>query len=241
MSIETIGFAGCPPEDRLRKHKNVRLMDLDNHYEGVEKVSETLLPANTCTIIKRILDNALGLYPDLVIIDEGYGKCHHAGAVADILTGIMDIPVIKTRNDNTVGTGTPLCDSDLPPRSKAELILDGLTGSPSPPDFGTPASPPAAVWGVPASDFRLYDLFPDGTRLLGWFRCLENRTPADRDMELYVEPDVPTVFFAQSFCHKNITAKDLARGYAGLYVDIDGSMSNSVRAKIEAFLEFKVK
>jgi hypothetical protein len=159
--------------------------------------------------------------------------------VATILEDRLDIPVLRTRNDNLKGRGTPLCDSNLPLLKKAERILDGLTDTTHPPDL-EPVVPPAALWGVPASDFELYKLFPDKTRLIGWFRCLENRTPADESLELSVDPDVPTVFFSQAFCHKNILAKHLAARYNGLYVDMDGTLTASVRAKVETFLRFNV-
>ena len=72
--------------------------------------------------------------------------------------------------------------------------------------------------------------------MLGWLRCFENRTPADLNLECLVPAGVPTVFFAQTFCSKNILARHLARRHNGLYVDSDGTLSRSERAKIEAFL-----
>ncbi len=148
--------------------------------------------------------------------------------------------MIKTRNNNLEDRGTPLCDSGLPARRKAVKIVEGLTENKDINDLEEIDSPPVALWGVPASDFDFYDLFPDGTKFLGWFRCLENRTPDNEDLELYVDPEIPTVFFAQSFCHKNILAKHLAGKYDGLYVDLDGSLTGSVKAKVEAFLEYRI-
>ena len=55
-----------------------------------------------------------------------------------------------------------------------------------------------------------------------------------------MDPEVPTVFFAQSFCHKNVMAKHLAEKYGGLYFDLDGRVTRSIRAKVEAFLRFRV-
>ena len=100
--------------------------------------------------------------------------------------------------------------------------------------------PAVAVWGVPCSDFLLYDLFPDGTKILGWTRCFENPTPADDELEQMIDPAVPTVFFAQMFCHKNALAKHLAGVHEGLYLDIDGQVTLPIRAKVEAFLHFRV-
>ncbi len=197
------------------------------------------MPANVCAIIKRIVDNALSLELDAIVFDEGYGKCDHARAAAAVCQEHLDIPIVRTRNDDHTDHGTAICDSRLPVIEKAELILDNLI-KPEPFEGPRLAKPPAALWGVPASDFELYNLFPDGTRLLGWFRCLENRTPANTALELEVDPNVPTVFFAQTFCHKNILAKELARKHSGLYVDMDGAITASVRAKVETFLRFNV-
>ncbi|MDH4180187.1 MAG: hypothetical protein OEV33_06720, partial [Armatimonadota bacterium] len=173
-----IGFAGCPPESILAPRREAHLVDLDNLVEGVEPRSESLLPRTTCRIIRRILDNALALDLDEIVIDEGYGKCDSARGLADILEQLLDIPMIRTRNENREGAGTPICDSNLPPLRKMELILEGLV-SPRKFDRTPEPEPPAAIWGVPAADLSIYEIFPDGTRILGWTRCLENRTPSD--------------------------------------------------------------
>jgi len=233
-----IGFAGCPPEEVLAPRRAEGLIDLDNLVEGVEHRSESLLPRTTCRIIRRILDNALALDLEEIVIDEGYGKCDTARGLADVLEELLDIPIIRTQNENRVGAGTPISDSDLPPVRKIELILDGLV-RPQQPDLRPEPRPRAAIWGVPAADFSIYRLFPDGTRVLGWTRCLENRTPADWELEMHVPESVPTVFFAQTFCPKNVAAAHLARKHDGLHVDVDGVLSQPVRAKIEAFLRFR--
>jgi hypothetical protein len=233
-----IGFVGCPPEEVLAPRRGETLLDLDNLVEGVAARSESVLPRTTCRIIRRVLDNALALDLDEIVIDEGYGKCDSARGLADVLEEMLAIPVIRTHNDNRLGAGTPISDSDLPLRRKMELILQGLV-TPQALELSPEPDPPAALWGVPAADFSLYDLFPDGTQVLGWTRCLENRTPADWDLETYVPDGLPTVFFAQTFCPKNITARHLASQRHGLYVDVDGVLSQPVKAKIEAFLRFR--
>jgi len=58
-------------------------------------------------------------------------------------------------------------------------------------------------------------------------------------LEMYVPAGLPTIFFAQTFCPKNVIAHHLARKHDGLHVDADGVMSQPVRAKIEAFLRFR--
>ena len=64
-------------------------------------------------------------------------------------------------------------------------------------------------------------------------------SPADIELEMFVEPDVPTVFYSQAFCSKAQLAKYLADKYNGLYIDIDDGVTNSTRAKIEAFLRLR--
>jgi hypothetical protein len=246
--LRRIGFAGCPPEEVLAPLRAEELIDLDNLVEGVPHRSETLLPRTTCRIIRRVLDNALALDLDEIVIDEGYGKCDAARGLADVLEELLDTPIIGTHNENRVGAGTPISDFDLPLVRKVELILDGLV-RPTVGARGPSAMlrvnhpplphPPAAIWGVPAADFAIYRLFPDGTQVLGWTRCLENRTPADWELEMHVPEAVPTVFFAQTFCPKNVVAAHLARKHNGLHVDVDAVLSQPVRAKIEAFLRFR--
>ncbi len=233
-----IGFVGCPPEEALAARRCEELIDLDNLVEGVEARSESLLPRSTCRIIRRILDNALALGLDEIVIDEGYGKCDAARGLAEVLEGLLNISVVRTQNENRRGSGTPICDSDLPVLRKMELILEGLV-APQELELRREAEPRAAIWGVPAADLSLYQLFPDGSQVLGWARCLENRTPADWELEMYVPEGVPTVFFAQTFCPKNVVAGHLAREHNGLHVDADGALSQPVRAKIEAFLRFR--
>ncbi len=232
-----IGFVGLPPEEVLAPRRSETLIDLDNLLPDVPPASETALPRTTCHILRRVLDNARALALDEIVIDVGAGKCDSARWLAEILEDTLAIPVLRTHNDNRVGAGTPLCDSDLPLTRKLELILDGII---TPQALPVPPAPPpkAAFWGVPAADFRLYDLFPDGTQVLGWTRCLENRTPADEDLERWVPEGVPTVFFSQNFCAKALLAQHLARRHGGLFVDLDGVLARPVRAKIEAFLRF---
>jgi hypothetical protein len=220
--------------------RRYELVDLDNLYPDVPSRNEIVLPRTTCRIIKRIYDNALAMELDEIVFDEGYGKCDFARAVASILESRLAIPIRRTRNLSMDGHGTPISDSTLPLSEKVEAILDDFV-RPTERSLTPELNPPVALWGVPCSDFSLYDLFPDGTRILGWTRCFENRTPADEELEQVADPNIPTVFFAQAFCHKNALAKHLADKYGGLYFDIDGSVTLPIRAKVEAFLRFRVQ
>ena len=67
---------------------------------------------------------------------------------------------------------------------------------------------------------------------------MENKTPADRLLEAHFNSDIPTVFFAQSFCPKTALARLLAKKHPhALYLDIDVNTGSSAKAKIQAFLE----
>ena len=75
--------------------------------------------------------------------------------------------------------------------------------------------------------------------MYGWIRCCEAGVPADIEMEMFVDENVPTVFYSQAFCAKGQLAKYLADKYSGLYIDIDDYSTNSIKAKIEAFLRLR--
>jgi hypothetical protein len=240
-SGQRIGFIGCPPEDVLARYRGETLLDLDNFFpETVPGPADELLPANTCKIIKRILDNAFSLRPGTIVFDDGYSKCDNARFLGNIIEEhLPGVRLVRTQNGNRTPAGALICDSALPLPQKVGLILDDIVSPVDRRALPPCPNPPAALWGVPCADLSLYDLFPHSTQVLGWLRCFENRTPADLELECQVPPRVPTVFFAQTFCSKNILAKHLARKHNGLYVDVDGVLSRSERAKIEAFLHFR--
>ena len=65
-------------------------------------------------------------------------------------------------------------------------------------------------WGVPPNDLSILEIFPDSTHVFGWSRCVEAKNPANIELEMMVDENLPTVFFAQTFCAKNQLAKYLA-------------------------------
>ena len=89
---------------------------------------------------------------------------------------------------------------------------------------------------MPPHDGRILDLFPGTTHVYGWVRCVEAGRPADLELECFVDEDVPTVFFTQSFCAKQDLAHHLAGRYRGLAVDCHREINDSILAKVEAFL-----
>ena len=92
------------------------------------------------------------------------------------------------------------------------------------------SKPQFGFWGVPPNDLSILEIFPDNTHVFGWTRCVEAKNPGNIELEMLAEKDLPTVFFAQTFCAKNQLAKYLANKYNGLYIDIDGTPTNSIMA-----------
>ena len=129
--------------------------------------------------------------------------------------------------------------SNLPLYEKIQLITAGIIDTNIYSKDYTAIEPTAGFWGVPPNDLEVLRLFPDSTHVYGWTRCVEAGVPADIDLEMYVDENIPIVFYAQAFCAKSQLAKYLADKYNGLYIDIDDYASTSVKAKIEAFLRLR--
>lgn len=235
-----IGIVGVPPLEiirQLHQHQDA-IIDLDEPQLRLPiDQADRFLPKVYCAILRTVLLNALNLSLDRIYIDTGPGKCDCALHVAAVLKGILHIPVHQVRNTDTQDFGYPICRSSLPLREKVQAITKGVQ-SPLPSPVHPPCVPTVGFWGVPPRDFSLLNLFPDSTHVYGWTRCMENKTPANADLEAYSNPKIPTVFFAQSFCAKTALAKHLAAQHPkALCVDCDVSSGSSTRAKIEAFLE----
>ena len=245
-SKKTIGFWGYPHPDTIKQTKeqypNANWVDLDVDF-GYPKTN--ILPESYCKIIRNIIDNTIFLKPDLIIAPIGKDKCDSGWFASKILKD-MGFNVIQTIfEDLEPKQGIKICRSKMPLYDKITAITADII-KPIPrilphavvPQNNTSDNPDftPGFWGVPPNDLEILKLFPDTTHVYGWTRCVEAGTPADLDLEMYVNPNVPTVFYAQAFCSKAQLAKYLADKYNGLYIDIDDYASNSVKAKIEAFL-----
>lgn len=222
----------------LSNYPDHLLVDLDIAYESPES---KVLPENYCQIITNIIDNAIALRDKLEVIVASVGeeKCDQGRFAAYILDK-MGFNVVKTRYTeyNQSPEEPVIATSTLPLKEKVLLIMDSMLK----PDLITKytltkCEPTFGFWGVPPNDLAILELFPDTTHIYGWTRCVEMKCPADLDQEMFVHENVPTVFFAQTFCAKMQLAKFLAKKHDGLYVDSDDFMSVSVKAKIEAFLK----
>ena len=237
-----IGFWGYPNPEIVKEIKteypNLEWIDLDISI-GAPQTS--ILPDNYCKIIKNIIDNSLFLKNDLVkiVAPIGKDKCDSGWFASKILKD-MGFNVIESIFENTIPTYKPIIStSNLALVDKVNLIMDNVvTPENRPKNFETTKAK-FGFWGVPPNDLEILKLFPDNTHIYGWIRCVEMGIPASVEEEMFVEADVPTVFYAQAFCSKCQLAKYLADKYNGLYIDIDDFATNSVRAKIEAFLKLR--
>lgn len=236
-----VGIWGYPDPDVLRQiqaqYSSYEFIDLDVNFNVP---SSNTLPDAYCKIITNIIDNAVYLKDkmDLIVASVGEEKCNSAMLSAEILKD-MGFNVVKTRYEKYGDQEfeLPISTSNLPLKKKVITIMDGVI---KPVEIALEeCEPTVGFWGVPPNDIDLLELFPDTTHIYGWIRCVEAKRPADIDLEMYVDESVPTVFFAQTFCAKMQLAKYLARKYNGLYVDVDDMASNSVRAKIEAFIRLR--
>ena len=238
---QNVGIVGMPPLEVIKEltAHNITIHDLDTPMIKADiELTAPYLPRVYCAILKTVVLNVLHLTLDSIYIDVGPGKCDCALHVATVLENMFAIPIYKTKNEDMAPFGTPISKSRMGLMQKFERITEGVKNvgkRTSPP---APCKPTAGFWGVPPRDFTILDLFPDTTHIYGWTRCMENKTPADYELELHYNQEIPTVFYAQSFCAKTALARHLADKHPhGLYLDSDVTAGGSAKAKIQAFLE----
>lgn len=237
---QIIGFWGFVPKNVVEQNKklypNAVWVDLDINFDYPQV---KIIPDASCKIIKNIFDNAFFLKEKIVKIlaPIGKDKCDSAFFASVILKEYgFKVETFEFCETEPVRdfSNTPICESNLPLRKKIELITGNIVEKKQiklekcPPRFG--------FWGVPPNDLSILELFPNDTHVFGWTRCAEAKAPADIELEMHVVENLPTIFYAQTFCAKNELAKYLADKHNGLYIDVDGWATNSTIAKIEAFL-----
>ena len=236
-----IGIIGVPPLEVIRgaNEHGLVIHDLDEPLvrEDLETASP-YLPQVYCAILRTAVVNALHLELDAIYADTGPGKCDCALHTATILAEALPIPVICTRNMDSAAFGTPLCRAKMLLLDRMLAITAAVKSAAPYQNPPVPCTPTAGFWGVPPRDFSILELFPETTHIYGWARCMENKTPADHALEAQFNTEVPTVFFAQSFCAKTALARYLAKKHPhALYLDVDVHTTSSARAKVQAFLE----
>ena len=241
INYKNVGIVGMPPLKVIKEltAHNITIHDLDTPMIKADiELTAPYLPRVYCAILRTVVLNGLHLTLDAIYIDVGPGKCDCALHVATVLEDMFTIPIYRTKNEDMTGFGTPISQSKMGLMQKFERITEGVKNAKEPPSPPAPCKPTAGFWGVPPRDFSILDLFPDTTHVYGWTRCMENKTPADYELELHYNPDIPTVFYAQSFCAKTALARHLAAKHPhGLYLDSDVTAGGSAKAKIQAFLE----
>jgi hypothetical protein len=238
--VERVGIVGVPPLAVIAElnRRGDLIVDLDEPQVAAPMdQTATRIPRVYCAILRTVVLNCLHLRLDRVYIDVGPGKCDGALHVAEVLADMLEVPVIPTRNQDDLPFGTPLCTARMPLMDKFSRITRSVQSAAPHPALAS-CTPVCGFWGVPPRDFSLLAPFPDATHVFGWTRCMENKTPADLKLERQFDPDIPTVFFAQSFCAKSALAQHLAAKHPrALAIDCDVTPGSSTRAKIEAFLE----
>ena len=232
-----VGFWGYPNPEIIKdlQVQNPEWIDLDVDF-GYP--NSNILPDAYCKIIKNIVDNAIFLKPDVIVAAIGKDKCDSGWFAAYILKELGFNVITSKFEDISNRRPVPISESDLPLRKKIELITAQIIKPVKLPIFHK-SNPSFGFWGVPPNDLSILELFPDETHVFGWTRCVEANVPADIELEMEVVKDLPTVFYSQAFCAKSQLAKFLAKKYDGLYIDIDDYATNSIKAKIEAFLKLR--
>ncbi len=241
---DIIAFWGCPDKNLIREtkflYKNAQWVDLDIDYGYADL---KFLPDAYCVIIKNILNNALHLKNRIIKIlaPIGKDKCDSAYFIAKILDA-QGFEVVFVENEKICpdknALKLPISKSNLPLKEKIELITKNIVEQKNYSHL-KPQKPRFGFWGVPPNDLSILELFPNNTEVFGWVRAVEAGFPGDWEIEVEVDPELPTVFFTQAFCSKTAIAKHLATKYQGLFIDIDKTPNQSAKAKIEAFLKLR--
>jgi len=236
-----IGYFGFPRRDLLaeaRRAYGIELplvdLDLDLGAPG-----SGLLPRATCRIILNIMDNAVMLRERLSVIVAAVGedKCDSGRNTAFLLRGMgFDVIESKFTEDDLEDRRLIWSTSSGPLAGRIDAIMNTVVDPSYPAVIPGTCQPTHGFWGVPPNDFRILDLFPPTTHIYGWIRCVEAGRPSDLDLEYFVDPGVPTVFFTQSFCAKQNLAHHLAETTGGIEVDCHREINDSILAKVEAFI-----
>ena len=241
---DIIAFWGYPRIELIEKTKKENPdaiwvdLDIDYNYPDLK-----FIPDNYCTIIKNIYNNALFLKDRIikVLAPIGKDKCDSAYFIAHILkenSFDIEFSTFEDKCPDINNLKLPISKSDLPLKEKIELITKNIYERK---DYSylKEVKPSFGFWGVPPNDLDILNIFPNNTEVFGWSRAVEAGYPGDWELETYYDKNLPTVFFTQSFCSKTTVAKYLANKSGGLLIDIDTIPTNSIKAKIEAFIKLR--
>jgi hypothetical protein len=258
-----VGIIGIPPKEVMIElvKKNAIILSLDMYKvdQLITEPTDNILPRAYCAQIKRIIANILSVtdywtgdvidsvlvgrnpISEIIIETSEIARCNEMGFVADFIADELNIKLTRVKNADIERKGDYICKSSIPLDEKFGKIAgyfyrDLEKAKPFKPEY---VKPKCAFWGTPPwGDFSLANYFPDETHVYGWTRCVENMTPGDLKLELEFDIDIPTVFFAQSFCPKAGLASYLANKHPrGIFIDMDLGLTRSTVAKLTAFLQ----
>ncbi|MDK2824191.1 MAG: hypothetical protein PWQ67_466 [Clostridia bacterium] len=237
-----VGFWGQPDQKTMDilVENNYHFIDLDvpqNYFKT------GYIPTTTCHIIQDIISNAFILKDklDFFIATTGNDKCEQGYNVARILAD-EGFPVINATNTNNNPIRPCLIsNAAIPLKTRVARIME-LTYKPLTKEeeayyASHQITVPAFIFhGVPPRDLSILDNFPLNTRIEGWTKLVELGIPGRQDLEWQISTDIPTVFFTQSFCHKELLAAYWARQIGGLHIEAHNTITHSTEAKLQAYL-----
>ncbi|MDH5682526.1 MAG: hypothetical protein OEZ36_13125 [Spirochaetota bacterium] len=241
-----IGFYGQPDQRTIDifSKSGYSFIDLDIDFKSP---NQKIVPQAYCHIIRDIINNAIYFKDrlELIICTTGRDKCDQGRNVRDILSQ-KGFRCIDASNMNRKVLRPPLISEsrgNLKDRviRIMQLLYKPLTEEEKSYYANSRCEPSFNYHGVPPQDIGLLNLFPHNCHIHGWTRLVEMGIPARDDLEWTVTNQNPTVYFSQSFCNKQIMAENLARERSGLYIDGHGFVTDSLRAKLEAFISLRAR
>ena len=241
-----IAFYGHPDQKTINifMKYGFKFLDLDINLKSKK---QKIVSDVYCHIIRDIIDNAIGLKSEIeyIICTSGRDKCDQGRNVRDVLSQ-LDFKLIDASNYNTTPLRKPIISmakGNLKERviRIMELVYKPLTEKEKEYYIKMRCNPSFNYHGVPPQDIDMLSIFPDNTHIQGWTRLVEMGIPYRVDLEWQIDNKLPSVYFSQSFCNKQLMSEFLANKNNGLYIDGHGTVTNSIKVKLEAFLSLKSK
>ena len=114
---ERVGIVGVPPLAVIAQlnRDGAEIFDLDEpQVRAPIDQSALWVPKVYCAILRTVVLNCMLLPLDRIYIDVGPGKCDAALYIAAVLEGMLPIPIHRTRNEDQIAFGFPLCTTAMP-------------------------------------------------------------------------------------------------------------------------------
>lgn len=241
-----IGFFGQPDQKTMDifNQAGYDFLDLDINSSNPNR---KMVPEVTCHIIQDIVNNALFYQDqlDYIICTTSADKCDQGRNTMHLLSN-LNFKLIDASNFNSKKLREPIISQAYGSLKKRivrimELVYNPLTKEEIEYYKAHQCESQFNFHGVPPRDIDLLENFPDKTHIEGWIKLVEMGIPSRVDLEWKIEKDVPTIFYTQSFCNKQMMAQFYANKTNGLYLDGHESVTGSMKAKLEAFLRLRSK